>query len=64
VLGLKHINAIFDTGTTMIIGDLNGITEFYAELSRFGALFSPEYGDGIYTSTWDSSAVDRPPHNV
>jgi hypothetical protein len=43
---------IFDTGTTQILGDPVGINAFFAALSPSGAKPAPEYGDGIYTSTW------------
>ena len=49
VVGLTE--AIFDTGTTQILGDPDGIERFYAPLKRFGAKPAPQYGDGIYTST-------------
>jgi len=49
---LGKFEAIFDTGTTLIIGDPDGISVFYAALLPFGALPAPELGDGIYTSTW------------
>ncbi|KAI0279434.1 acid protease [Russula aff. rugulosa BPL654] len=35
VLGLENVNAIFDTGTTMIIGDPAGIRDFFAPLELF-----------------------------
>ena len=57
MLGLEHIDAIFDTGTTLIIGDPVGITDFYTALSPFGARPSPEYGVGLYTSTWAGRLV-------
>jgi cathepsin D len=43
---------IFDTGTTQIIGDPKGIKQFYALLRFYGAKPAPQYGEGIYTSTW------------
>lgn len=54
---------IFDTGTTQIIGDPDGIERLYAPLLPFGAMAAPQYGDGIYTSTWVNTA-DQPPHNI
>ena len=59
VQGLENINAIFDTGTTLILGDPARIAVLYDALLRFGARLSPEYGDGFYTSTWASSAADH-----
>jgi hypothetical protein len=35
VLGLKNVNAIFDTGTTLILGDPVGIMDFFAPLELF-----------------------------
>ena len=54
-------SAIFDTGTTLIVGDPAGIERFYAPLMVYGAIPAPEYGDGIYTSTWASSVSDQTP---
>ena len=56
--------AIYDTGTTQIIGDPQGIAQLYAPLMAFGARPSPADGVGIYTSTWACDAVDWAPHNV
>jgi hypothetical protein len=56
---------IFDTGTTMIIGDPVGIEQLYAPLLAVGAQPAPlQDGVGLYTSTWAGSTVDQPPHNV
>lgn len=44
-------NAVFDTGTTMILGDPAGIKRLYDPLLLFGARSAPEYGDGFFTST-------------
>ena len=56
---------IFDTGTTQIIGDPVGIAALFAALSPSGAKPAPEYGVGIYTSTWATVVVlqisRRPP---
>ena len=44
--------AIYDTGTTQIVGDPASIESFYEPLILFyGAESAPQYGDGIYTST-------------
>ena len=57
-------DAIYDTGTTQIVGDPVGIQQLYAPLLAFGAMPAPQEGEGIYTSTWISSVADHPPHNV
>ena len=50
---------IFDTGTTMIIGDPAAIESFYAPLSEYGAeLALVEDGISIYFSTWPGSDSD------
>ena len=54
-------DAIFDTGTTQIVGDPEGIEQFYAPLIPYGALLAPEYGDGIYTSTRASGISHQTP---
>ena len=52
---------IFDTGTTQIIGDPAGIEDFFTPLVLFyGAEPAPQYGAGIYTSTWASRQVVLP----
>jgi hypothetical protein len=56
---------IFDTGTTMIIGDPAGIEQLYAPLLAVGAMPAPpQDGVGLYTSTWAGSTVDQLPHNA
>lgn len=57
-------DAIFDTGTTLIVGDPAGIELFYAPLTAYGAMPAPQYGTGIYTSKWVSSVADQTPYNV
>ena len=57
-------SAIFDTGTTLIVGDTAGIERFYAPLVVYGAMPAPQYGAGIYTSKWASSVADQTPYNV
>ena len=60
VLGLEHINAIFDTGTTLILGDPVGIMVFFALLElRAGARKVPD-SPGYYSSTWANPAADQP----
>jgi len=42
--------AIYDSGTTQIIGDPAGIKSLYKPLELlYGAKYAPQYGDGIYT---------------
>jgi hypothetical protein len=55
--------AIYDTGTTLIIGDPKGIEKFYSSFLRFGVLPAPAplHGEGIYSSTWASGAADQAP---
>jgi hypothetical protein len=64
VLEDKNIEAIFDTGIAWIVGDSNRIKQFYAALEPFGAKHAPEYGPGIYTSTWSSGSADQPLYDV
>jgi hypothetical protein len=52
--------AIYDTGTTLILGDPEGIEQFYVSLLPFGALPAPLDGVGLYSSTWASGAADQP----
>jgi hypothetical protein len=64
VPGLENINAIFDTGTTMILGDPYGIRVFFAALAPSGALplhNSPDssMSSGRYSSTWANLAADQ-----
>jgi len=44
---VQETEAIFDTGTTLIIGDPVGIASLYSEIP--GALPAPQYGVGLYT---------------
>jgi len=39
--------AIFDTGTTQIVGDPTGIAAIFSSIS--GAQAAPQLGDGVYT---------------
>jgi hypothetical protein len=64
VLEDKNIDAIFDTGITWIVGDSDRIEQFYAALEPYGAQHAPEYGDGIYTSTWSGGSADQQLYNV
>jgi cathepsin D len=50
--------AIFDTGTTQIIGDVAGIAKLFDSIS--GAQSAPQYGDGAYTSA--SCATNQSTH--
>jgi hypothetical protein len=61
VLGLKNVNAIFDTGTTLILGDPAGIMALFLELSFGADRPEPVPGSpGYYTSTWANLAADQP----
>ena len=40
--------AIFDTGTTQILGDSDGIKKLFEKVP--GAQSAPQFGDGTYTS--------------
>jgi len=44
--------AIFDTGTTEILGDSASIAKLFAEIS--GSKPAPQLGDGAYTSAFSS----------
>jgi hypothetical protein len=53
---------IFDTGTTLIVGDPARIKSFYLSLRGYGAqLALVQNGISIYTSTWPGSAANQPP---
>ena len=55
--------AVYDTGTTLIVGDPTGIQNFYKPLS--GAEPLPSQGGVVlYSSTWASSVADQLPLNV
>ena len=49
VPGLEDVKAIFDTGTTLIVGDPVGITDFFAFFP--GAKPVPN-SPGYYSSAW------------
>jgi hypothetical protein len=56
VPGLRNINAIFDTGTTLIVGDPTGIRVLFAALASSGALpllnsSGSSTSSGYYSST-------------
>jgi hypothetical protein len=53
--------AIFDTGTTLIIGDPFSIVQFYAPLYFYGAFYA---GGGLYTSTWVRIGADQKLHRI
>jgi len=42
-----NTEAIFDTGTTLIVGDKHGISKLFAPI--LGAQSAPQYGPGLYT---------------
>lgn len=46
--------AIFDTGTTGILGDPDGIAALFGAIS--GALPAPHLAKGVYTSAFTSAA--------
>jgi hypothetical protein len=47
--------AIFDTGTTSIVGDPAGIAALFNSIS--GAQPAFQFGDGIYTSAFSSATI-------
>jgi hypothetical protein len=51
VLGLKDVDAIFDTGTTMIVGDPVGIMDFFAPLVLSSGAEPVSNSPGYYSST-------------
>ncbi|KAF8492841.1 acid protease [Russula emetica] len=53
VLELKNINAIFDTGTTMIVGDPAGIMDFFAPLELSSGAEEVSDSPGYYTIPCD-----------
>lgn len=46
---VEKTEAIYDTGTTLILGDPVGIQSLYDEI--LGSFPATKYGDGFYTST-------------
>ena len=63
VLGLKNITAIFDTGTTLIVGDPAGITDFFLPLELSSGAEPVLDSPGYYSSTWTNLAGDKPLKN-
>jgi hypothetical protein len=65
---VEKTEAVYDTGTTLILGDTAGIEQLYALLTPSGATPAPQYTVGgsivLYTSTWASSAANQVLHNV
>ena len=59
VLGLKNVDAIFDTGTTLILGDPAGIKDFFAPLELFYGAEEVPNSPGYYSSTWATPAADQ-----
>jgi hypothetical protein len=55
---IGELQAIFDTGASLIVGDPDRVQTF---ASSIGATSAPDVGDGLYTSTLSSSA-GLPPH--
>jgi hypothetical protein len=60
VLGLENVNAIFDTGTTLILGDPAGIMDFFAPLVSFSGAEEVPNSPGYYSGTWANLAADQP----
>jgi hypothetical protein len=60
VIGLKSVDAIFDTGTTMIVGDPVGIMKFFAPLQLSSDAEEIPDNPGYYSSTWANLAADLP----
>ncbi len=58
--GLENVEAIYDTGTTMIVGDPTRITAFFAPLVKSSGAMPISNSPGYYTSTWANSAGDQP----
>jgi hypothetical protein len=59
VLGLKNVNAIFDTGTTLILGDPAGIMDFFAPLQLSSGAEEVPDSPGYYSSTWANPAAGQ-----
>jgi hypothetical protein len=51
--------AIFDTGTSLILGDPDDVAALFGEID--GAQLAPDLGDGLYTSAF-SIATDQSTH--
>ena len=47
---VRKTTTIFDTGTTLIVGDENGISKLFARIPG-----ASQYGDGMYTSAYFQS---------
>jgi hypothetical protein len=52
--------AIFDSGTTKIVGDTASIAKLFEAID--GAQSAPQFGEGTYTSAF-SSAANQPRHS-
>jgi cathepsin D len=59
VLGLENVNAIFDTGTTLILGDPAGIMDFFAPLVLSSGAEEVPSSPGYYSGTWGNLAADQ-----
>lgn len=53
---IGSISVIFDTGTSLILGDPAGIAALFGAIN--GAQLAPQLGEGIYTSAF-SGATDQ-----
>jgi hypothetical protein len=62
VLGLKNVKAIFDTGTTLIVGDPAGIMDFFALLELRSDAKPVLESPGYYSSTWENHSANQPSH--
>jgi hypothetical protein len=60
VPGLENVEAIYDTGTTMIVGDSARIMAFFAPLVASSGAMPMPGSPGYYTSTWANSAGGQP----
>jgi hypothetical protein len=60
VLGLENVDAIFDTGTTLIVGDPAGIKDFFAPLELLSGAEEIPGSPGYYSGTWANFAADQP----
>lgn len=60
VPGLEYLNAIFDTGSAMMIGDQASVTAFFAPLESSSGAQPMTSSPGYYTSAWANFAADQP----
>jgi hypothetical protein len=60
VPGLENVKAIFDTGTTLIVGDPTGIMDFFAPLELRSDAEPVLDSPGYYSSTCANLAANQP----